>query len=406
VSFREKLSRLQGLQRDQETASVSTGGELQQRLARLDPTRHRDASRIQPQLVVEERLARQLKGYPVSEGLIRIEHRIPLLGSMGRYARSLLQQHPVLPGDGKLANRRQVYFDTETTGLSGGSGTLAFLIGFAVVEQDSLRANQYLITRYAAESAMLRGLNGLLSLDDRLVSYNGKCYDIPLMNTRYRMRNMQPFLDHLPHLDLLYAVRRLFSDHWPDCRLATLEQRLLGLTRNNDLPGSEAPEAWFDLLRAGRTKRLERLVAHNLQDILSLAMAHTLLTRVIEKPQRHGADITGLARWLADSDTTAAYTLLKRQRQVLPLKGRRLLGQLARGLGDWELALTTWEGLSRQGCRNATEHLAKYHEHISKDLMNARYYCEHLPRDKEQQRRLKRIISKLHRQQIQPSLYN
>jgi uncharacterized protein YprB with RNaseH-like and TPR domain len=405
MSLSARLSRLQGLQNDHESESIGKGADLRQRLARIDRTRNGDASRIQSHDAAEQRLVSQLKGYPVSEGLIRIERRIPLHGSMGRYGFSLLKQHPMLPGDGESANHRQVYFDTETTGLSGGSGTLAFLCGFAVVEQDTLRITQYLITRYAAESAMLEGITNLLGVDDRLVSYNGRCYDLPLMNTRYRMCGRQPFLNDLSHLDLLYAVRRLFSTCWPDCRLITLEQRLLGLTRNNDLPGSEAPSAWFDLLSAGRTQRLERVVAHNLQDILSLAMAHRILAGVIQQPQRHGADIVALARWLSDSDPCAAYTLLKQQRQTLSLGGRRLLGQLARRYGDWELAVKTWEGLSRHGCRNATEHLAKYHEHISKDLKNARYYCEQLPKNEEQQRRLKRIARKLYRQQIQPTLY-
>jgi hypothetical protein len=203
----------------------------------------------------------------------------------------------------------------------------------------------------------------------------------------------------------LHAVRRLFSNTWPDCRLITLEQRLLGLQRHNDLPGSEAPDAWFDFVRAGKTARLIRVVAHNLQDILSLAMAHGALTRVIQQPQRHGADIAALARWLADSDTAAAYALLKRHRQTLPPGGRRLLGQLARRYGNWALAVETWEGLSRSGCQSATEQLAKYHEHISKDLRNAKYYCEQLPMDEAQQHRLNRIVGKLHHQEMQPALY-
>jgi uncharacterized protein YprB with RNaseH-like and TPR domain len=406
MSFKTRLSRLQGLQDDREKPPEGTESPLEQRLARIDRIRHRNSARMPPQEAVEARLARTLKGYPVSEGLIRIERRIPLLGTIGGYALSQLQQHPVLPGDGGLANHRQVYFDTETTGLSTGSGTLAFLSGFAVVEQRSLRVTQYLITRYGAESAMLEGVTSLLGIDDRLVSYNGKCYDIPLMNTRYRMADKQPLIDKLPHLDLLYPVRRLFGSGWPDCRLITLEKRLLGLTRNNDLPGSEAPAAWFDLLSTGNTVRLERVVAHNLQDILSLAMVHSVLTQVIEQPQRHGVDITALARWLVDHNATAAYTLLKRQPQALPLSGRWLLGKLARRFGDWELAVTTWEGLSRRGCRKATEQLAKYHEHISKDLENARLYCEQLPRDREQQRRLKRIVCKLDRQAMQPSVVN
>jgi hypothetical protein len=402
MTLRAKLSRLQALKENRQQLPVASPTELQQRLGRVVRTRLANDLKTQHHESTEKALVRRLKGYQVSEGLIRIYRRIPLNGSIGRHPLSLLQQQPILPGDKGLANRRQVYFDTETTGLSGGSGSLAFLFGYALVEQDSLAVTQYLITRFAGEAAMLEAISSMLRLEDRLVSYNGKCYDLPLMKTRYRMRNLPEMLDRLPHLDLLHVVRRLFGSNWPDCRLLTLEQRLLGLKRYNDLPGSEAPEAWFDFVRAGNRARLVRVVEHNLQDILSLAMAHAVLTRVIQQPEHHDADIAALARWLADSDTAAAYTLLKRQRQTLSPSGKRLLGQLARRDGNWALAVETWEALSQSGCRSATEQLAKYHEHISKDLENAKYYCEQLPVDEKQQHRLNRIADKLYRQSIQP----
>ncbi|MCU7942324.1 MAG: ribonuclease H-like domain-containing protein [Candidatus Thiodiazotropha sp. (ex Cardiolucina cf. quadrata)] len=400
-----KLSRLRALKKDRGQQPVASATDLRHRLARIDRTRPSDDAKGRLQASIEERLAKQLKGYQISDGLIKIQRRIPLHGSMGRHPLSLLKQQPVLPGDRAVANRRQVYFDTETTGLSGGSGTLAFLFGFAVVEQENLETTQYLITRFAGENAMLERINSILSPDDRLVSYNGKCYDIPLMNTRYRMRNIPAILDRLPHLDLLHAVRRLFGRTWPDCRLMTLEQRLLGLKRHNDLPGSEAPEAWFDCVTTGATARLARVVDHNFQDIISLPMAHAVLARVIEHPENHDADIAALAHWLTDSDKTAAYTLLMRQRQRLSISGKRLLGRLARRFGNWELAVEIWEALSRGGCRQATEQLAKYHEHVSKDLEHAKYYCELLPVDDKQRRRLNRILLKRYRQGIQPALH-
>jgi uncharacterized protein YprB with RNaseH-like and TPR domain len=399
-----KLSRLQALKgTPQQPARVSS--DLQRRLAQIDRTNPVGGPKQQQQKAAEERLARQLKAYPMDEGLIRIYRRIPLHGCMGRHPLSLLQQQPRLPGETALAKRRQVYFDTETTGLSGGSGTLAFLFGFAIVEEESLQLTQYLMTRFAGEAAMLEAINSILHIEDRLVSYNGKSYDHPLMMTRYRMHNIPALLDQLPHLDLLHSVRRLFRNSWPDCRLMTLEQRLLGLQRHNDLPGSAAPKAWFDFIKTGTTERLVRVVEHNLQDLLSLAMAHAVVTQVVDQPQRHGADIAALARWQADHDTTAAYALLKRHREILPLSGKRLLGRLARRFGDWELALETWEMLSQAGCPSATEQLAKYHEHISHDLQLAKHYCEQLPTDNDQQRRLHRITHKLYRQHIQPPLH-
>ncbi|MES9969797.1 MAG: ribonuclease H-like domain-containing protein [Candidatus Thiodiazotropha sp.] len=404
MTLRAKLSRLQAFKEGRGQQPVASTTDLQQRLARINRTRLPGESK-QQQKSAEARLARQLKGYPVSEGLLRIYRRIPLHGSMGRYPLSLLQQQPRLPGESGLADRRHVYFDTETTGLSGGSGTLAFLFGFATVEQECLQLTQFLITRFAGEAAMLEAIDKVLSVEDRLVSYNGKRYDLPLMKTRYRMCNRPTLLDQLPHLDLLHPTRRLFRSAWPDCRLMTLEQRLLGLERQNDMPGSAAPQAWFDFIKTGATARLARVVEHNTQDILSLAMAHVALTHAIEQPQHHGADIAALARWQADHDPGAAYALLKRYQQTLPMSGKRLLGRLARGFSDWELALEVWEGLAQKGCQSATEQLAKYHEHISRDLKRAKHYCEQLPIDDDQQRRMKRIACKLYGEEIQPSLH-
>ncbi|MEW8337479.1 MAG: ribonuclease H-like domain-containing protein [Candidatus Thiodiazotropha sp.] len=404
MSLRARLSRLQGQPGSAAPLSARADSDLRRRLARIKGRRHAAIRQDPDQATRDETLARALKGYPIGDGLIQISRRIPLEGSMGQLPLSLLAETPRLPGEQLQAHRRQVYIDTETTGLSGGSGTLAFLVGMAHVEGDAIRVTQYMITRFAAEGAMLDAFALALSGEDRLISYNGKSYDLPLLGTRYRMQRRADDLNRLPHLDLLHPVRRLFSSRWPDCRLITLEQRLLGLHRHNDLPGSAAPEAWFDFVRSGSTPRLARVVHHNRQDLLSLALAHAALTQVISQPQRHGADVAALARWLADSDKKAAYDLLKQQRQRLPPAGKALLGRLAKGLGDWALAQQIWQGLAQRGCRNAAEQLAKYHEHVSKDLETAKYYCEQLPADEAQRRRLKRIENKLFRRAIQPEL--
>ncbi len=403
MSLSAKLSRLQAEAGHGEQPPREADPDLRQRLARIHG-RYEHSYPERQQGERDRELSRKVKGYLVGEGLIQISRRIPLQGACGRHSLVLLQQLPRLPGDLNEVHRRQVYIDTETTGLSGGSGTLAFLIGMAWVETDSLQLTQYLITRFAAEAAMLDAFSGVLSDEDRLISYNGKCYDLPLLKSRYRMQGRADGLEALPHLDLLHPVRRLFSHAWPDCRLLTLEQRLLGLKRHNDLPGSAAPEAWFDFIRRGSTGRLVRVVEHNFQDILSLAMAHVVLSQAVELPQQYGADVTALARWLAGDEEAAAYALLKRERQWLPPSGMRLLGRLARRCGDWELAVDTWQALAEHGCRNAIEQLAKYHEHMSKDLRNAKYYCEKLPVNDDQRRRLNRIANKLRHQAMKPLL--
>ncbi|MEP6898112.1 MAG: ribonuclease H-like domain-containing protein [Rhodanobacter sp.] len=166
---------------------------------------------------------------------------------------------------------RLLHFDTETTGLAGGTGTRAFMIGAADWIDDRFRIRQLTLTTMAAESAMLRTFAEWLDHDTVLVSYNGKCYDAPLLATRYRLARLHNPLAGLAHLDLLHPVRRHWKRQWENCRLATAERQLLGVVREDDLPGSEAPAAWLTYLRGGSASNLRRVAQHNAQDLRSLA---------------------------------------------------------------------------------------------------------------------------------------
>jgi uncharacterized protein YprB with RNaseH-like and TPR domain len=166
---------------------------------------------------------------------------------------------------------RLLHFDTETTGLAGGTGTRAFMIGAADWLDGRFRIRQLTLTTMAAETAMLRTFAEWLSGDTVLVSYNGKCYDAPLLATRYRLARLPNPLAGLAHLDLLHPVRRHWKRQWPNCRLASAERQLLGVVREDDLPGAEAPAAWLTYLRGGSARNLRRVAAHNAQDLKSLA---------------------------------------------------------------------------------------------------------------------------------------
>jgi hypothetical protein len=343
-------------------------------------------------------LAEKLGGELLSDGLIRIRSQIPLTDKCGAIELRSLQEYPRLPGESENVGPRRVYLDTETTGLSGGSGTLAFLVGLAVVEADAIVLTQFLLTRFAAETTLLAAIGESLSQQDRLVSYNGKSYDLPLLHTRFRMQGMTSPFDALPHLDLLHPVRRLFGHQWPDCRLTSLERHLLGFSRTDDLPGSEAPAAWFNFIRGGHGEMLVRVVDHNRQDIVSLAVAHSVLAQAIDRPRAFAVDLYALARWLAETDMGAARTLLQSHGDTLSDAGKRLLGRLLRLTGDWQGAIAIWEILADRGCSDSMERLAKYHEHVSKDLAAARRCCKRLPHGPAQQQRRDRIDRKLQRQ--------
>jgi uncharacterized protein YprB with RNaseH-like and TPR domain len=398
MDLKSRLSRLQqGTATPPSAGSPGAHSELRQRLAQLHPRRLQSAPAASRRTLSPAALASALDGEPLTDGLIRIRRRVPLDGRLGRIELHTLRHTPQLPGESGHTGHRHVYFDTETTGLAGGSGTLAFLVGAVWVEDDALMLTQFLLTRFAAEATLLSVFAETLGPGDRLVSYNGKSYDLPLLLTRFRMQSQSQALDTLPHLDLLHPVRRLFGSHWRDCRLTTLEGELLGFSRVDDLPGSEAPAAWFDYVRRGEAGQLVRVVEHNRQDIISLAVAHRALARAIEQPLACGVDLPALARWLGGYDEAAARGVLERHLEHLDSDGRRLLGHYCRRAGDWTRAATIWEALAAGGCTDSMERLAKYHEHISRDLLAARRCCAHLPANRANEHRRRRIESKLSR---------
>ena len=174
--------------------------------------------------------------------------------------------------DESIAHSRLLHFDTETTGLAGGTGTRAWMIGVADWLADGrFRIRQLTTATMGAESAMLRTFALWLAPDTVLVSYNGKCYDAPLLKTRYRLARLPDPFSGLGHLDLLHPVRRQWKGIWENCRLATAERELLGVVREDDLPGSEAPAAWLSYLRGGSAGNLRRVLVHNSQDLRSIA---------------------------------------------------------------------------------------------------------------------------------------
>ncbi len=197
-----------------------------------------------------------------------------------RRARLPATQRP-LPGT--VDPRDLLFFDTETTGLAGGTGTRAFMIGAADFychpqQGDGLRVRQLLITTLGAETAMLRAFAQWLSPRTMLSSYNGRCFDAPLLKTRYRLARLDDPLHDLDHVDLLFPSRRRWRGRWENCRLATIEREALAIAREDDLPGSQAPAAWLGYLRGGSSALLRRVAAHNHQDVVTLAL---LMARLV-----------------------------------------------------------------------------------------------------------------------------
>ena len=213
---------------------------------------------------------RALPGIEIAPGLRLIESLIPFAAPQGALPLAFARR------DDHVDPRALLFFDTETTGLAGGTGTRAFMIGAAdwhhdPLHGDGLRIRQLLITTLAAEASMLQVFASWLAPRTVLSSYNGRCYDAPLLKTRYRLARMGDPISGLDHVDLLFPTRRRYRGTWENCRLATIERELLRIVREDDLPGSEAPAAWLSYLRGGTARDLRRVAAHNHQDVVTLA---------------------------------------------------------------------------------------------------------------------------------------
>lgn len=180
-----------------------------------------------------------------------------------------------------------LFLDTETTGLAGGTGTVAFLVGLAWMDGASLHLVQWLMASFAAERVLIGRVRERLGRAGALVTFNGKSFDLPLLKARARLAGCDLGVQEVPHLDLLHATRRLLRAGWPDCRLRTAEMEALRLERVDDLPGVEAPGAWRRWLERGDGSLLERVLDHNRADLLSLAA----LLALMEHPTRQEAPL-------------------------------------------------------------------------------------------------------------------
>jgi uncharacterized protein YprB with RNaseH-like and TPR domain len=312
----------------------------------------------------------------------------------------------------KCDPRKWAFLDTETTGLAGGTGTYAFLIGVGSIDDEGFRVRQFFMRDYGEEASQLYALAEYLQRFDVLISYNGKAYDQPLLETRFRMvRSKHPF-ERLEHLDLLFGARRLWKLRLDSCRLVHLENQVLGIERHGDLPGEMIPYYYFEFLNTQRAFRLVPIFHHNMMDIVTLACLTAIVPEAFRAPERiamrHGADLLGLARWLVQAEQLEQALTLFRRAIDLGLRDELLFrtmldtGLLEKKLGRDAAALVMFTDLAASANPfrvRAMEELAKHYEHRERNYAMAlemtRNALEHrdVPEIRRREERLKKRVS-------------
>lgn len=349
------------------------------------------------QSAAERQLAAQLGGEVVDEGVLLIERELSLSASHGRIGlATVLDGHEALPEARALPLRNAVFLDTETSGLAGGTGTVVFLLGLARVENHRLVVRQYHLTRFSAEARLYSLASDWLGNADAVVTFNGKSFDGPLLAARHRLCALHDPVARLAHLDLLHPTRRAFSNRWGDCRLVTAERKLLGFEREDDMPGSMAPLAWFAWLQRNDPTGLIGIARHNYWDVLSLTALVPVLAAAHGDPGAWDADVTAIARaYLAHDQPQRALSLLEEHRSMLDAAGSLVLARMYRQNKQWLEARVIWDELADQGNQEAIESLAKYYEHVLGDPARALDYAGRLALLPEHEHRRQRLRRKL-----------
>jgi uncharacterized protein YprB with RNaseH-like and TPR domain len=285
------------------------------------------------------------------------------------------------------------FLDTETTGLSGGTGTYAFLIGVGRFIGNKFSLTQLFMQDPSEEPAQLFALEEYLASCDALVTFNGKAFDIPLLMTRYRTHDWKPLISSLYHIDLLHLSRRLWRDRLTNRSLNSLEVHILSTQRTeDDVPGWMIPQLYFNYLRDGDIQPLKSVFYHNAMDILSLAALFNHQAALLADPTgnlvNHGIDLLSLGQLFEDlGETTKAIELYSfglehedAQQERIPrdilLRAIFRMAMIHKRAGDMDKALQLWEQATQYHYIPAYVELAKYYEHKIHDYDRAMMWTQ------------------------------
>lgn len=287
------------------------------------------------------------------------------------------------------ALERMLFIDTETSGLAGGAGTFAFLIGIGRFLPEGFLLQQLVIRDPAEEPALLLHLSNMIEQDSIFVSFNGKSFDIPLIQNRFIMHRFPVRIRELPHIDILHLARKLWRKYLPSCTLKDLEVAILHFARTSeDVPGWMIPDIYFNYLRTKDTGQIADVVYHNAQDIVSLAALFIHISELMQAETlgtTHSTnDLISIGRiyWdLREFDTAEKVLQICKARKLTQDQKNivfSMLGQIYKIKQEYEKAVDHWNIAGIEGDIPSCIELAMYYEHKSQDIVEAlrwSHYC-------------------------------
>ncbi|HSL31608.1 MAG TPA: ribonuclease H-like domain-containing protein [Anaerolineales bacterium] len=282
----------------------------------------------------------------------------------------------------ELPLSRFAFLDTETSGLAGGTGTYAFMVGIARFVEDRFVLRQFFMRDPAEEPAMLEAIAQFLAPAEALVTFNGKAFDAPLLSTRFRLHHIPVPFQGYCHLDLLPLARKLWRDRLESRALKYLEQHILGLRRAvEEVEGYEIPWLYFDYLKTGDARPLAGVFYHNAMDVVAMAALLSHVNEVLEHPYdgrvQHGLDFIALGKLFEDLGHWEEAARLFERGLELDLTESdfgvavKRLSTLQKRRGDFNEALRLWEAAAANGHIYAHIEMAKYYEHKRRDVKTA-----------------------------------
>ncbi len=273
------------------------------------------------------------------------------------------------------------FVDTETSGLVGGTGTFAFMVGIGVYREGQFQVHQVFLPDPVEEYSLLEEIYKFLEPYRVIVTFNGKSFDIPLLKTRFILNRMEPKIDEKVHIDLLHLARRFWKARLESCSLSELEKQILHITREQEeIPGYLIPETYFNYLKLRDFSLLDGVFYHNRVDILSLAALFHFMGRVLSQPQESplpSIDVASIARLYHDlghlntASELYAQSISGDMPPEIMIKTLLKHAEIHKKQGNTSEAIALWKQAADYGSLEAHLELAKLYEHALKQFDSA-----------------------------------